>query len=135
MTVLAFKAEAGPVYQRRLELEFEQHTDRRLVAIMLELADFMLLTYQRTLTITCLNRSIPENAAVGGGEHSAHLFGRAADIRLHDLPEFLGRAMTAHLKALWADDFLYVLEHGQDDNRHLHLNITYKYAKTNGTVA
>ena len=129
MVTVAYKAEDGPTYQCRLESEFANSIDRRLVAIILELADFMLAAYQKTLTITCLVRTTEENAAVGGGQYSAHLHGRAVDIRLHDLEDYQGRVMLGHVKALWAEDFLYALAHGEGSNHHLHLNITRKYAR------
>ena len=121
-----FKTENGQRYQNRLIKEFREYIDKRLQAVLLGLGLYTLAEHRYRTVITCLIRSPKENAKAGGSPHSAHLDGRAADVRVHGLTPAQKSLIASYLRRTWGD-FLYVIVHGKGSNEHLHINIQYKY--------
>ena len=124
--MILFKAENGRVYQNKLKFQFYNQIDGRLRALLLELGDFTKRELNVPVTITGLNRTKEENAKVNGSEWSAHLFGRAVDIRTSVFTEAEVKKIMSHIDFLWGD-MIYVLHHNVGSGMHLHVNIKYSY--------
>ena len=129
------KSENGPAYEMRLFEQFSNSLDPRLRAVMLEVARWSKAKFDKRLIYTCVNRTEAENIDVGGSKNSAHLFGRALDIRVHNLTDDEVNHMVGYINMHWLKDdpWLYVIVHGKGSNRHMHINIKYKY--THGSFA
>lgn len=127
--MLHFKQENGKDYLHRLIKEFHHEIDPRLSAILLGLDNWTRVQLGKELTITCLNRTKEENKKVGGVAWSAHLDGRAADIRTWNLTdEDIGR-IKRYLSESWGTDFLFFKYHDSGSGKHIHLNINYKHRR------
>lgn len=113
----------------RLIREYLHEIDPRLAAVLWELANYAQRNFKYDITVTCLNRTVEENTAVGGSPTSAHLDNRAADIRCNDIPVDIAEDLIKHLKTVWGEDFLFVLRHGKGANVHIHVNINYKHRR------
>jgi uncharacterized protein YcbK (DUF882 family) len=118
------KTEMGPKLASRLGLEMDGVIDGRLRALLLELAHYCWRQYNTHLTITCLNRTPEENERVGGIKYSAHLSGRAADIRSGNIKRYIAD-IKDHLKGVWGDA-VYVVAHDSGRGHHLHINFKYR---------
>ena len=130
--MIQIKKENGPEYQARLRYQWRNKIDPRGRAVMLELADWVWNEFGKILTITCLTRTKEENERLGGYEFSAHLFGRAEDIRSHVFSQEEIEAIEKHLDETWNNvpnqpDFLFVKRHAALTGPHLHINITWAY--------
>lgn len=125
--MIQFKTENGAEYQARLETEFTNDIDSRLRAILLDLNFYTERMFGKSLIITCLNRTVAENERVGGNPNSAHLDRRAVDLRSRDFSEIVLDFIVKYLYDTWRKDFIYVLVHGQGFNKHIHINIRYKF--------
>lgn len=130
---LEMKSENGAGYKRRLWMEFGEWIDPRLRAVLTELAWWLFKNYVLTLVVTCLNRSNPENTAVGGRKWSSHLTGRAADLRSKHFTEEIREAIINHLQETWGADFLHVIWHDSGKGEHFHLNINRAFMKRDFT--
>ena len=123
-----FKTGSGLDYYAKLKFEFYDQIDVRLRGVLYELDDYMWRTHKARITITCLNRSKEYNKKVGGSPWSAHLFGRAVDLRSKNLNDEMIKDLVKHLEDVWGD-FLYVKVHDAGSGNHIHINIRYKYRK------
>ena len=115
----------------RISTEFLHRLDPRLRAIALETAVW--LRNQELpvdLVVTCVNRTPDENKADGGKPTSAHLVGRAIDIRTRDWPDGTTEKVMARLYRLWPGTCLYLLHHDVGGGMHLHAQIKMKYHLT-----
>lgn len=126
--VIKFKRELGKEYEDKLRFQFYDQIDHRLAAIILGLGLFIFRKWRLYLTITCLNRTPAENKAVNGSKYSAHLFGRAVDVRTSDWSQEQIDAIIKYLEETWGD-FIYVKYHDAGTGNHLHINITYRYRR------
>ena len=124
------KSENGPAYEMKLYDQFSDHLDPRLRAVMLESARWFRSKFDKRLVYTCVNRTEEENKDVGGAEYSAHLYGRALDIRVHNLTEDEVNQLVGYMNLHWLKDdaWLFILVHGKGGNRHMHINIKRKFS-------
>ena len=129
------KTELGPSHAALLYIQFTDKLDPRLRSIMLEVARWMMDRYHKKLVYTSVNRTQEENKKVGGSEYSAHLYGRALDVRIHNLTEIELNSMIEYINDHFQreEKWLYILVHGAGSNRHLHINI--RYSHTHGSFA
>ena len=68
-----FDKDEGEDHRQRLGREFTHVLFPLLRAVTLEVAIYLLKTDGYTTTITCVERTLEENKAVGGYEFSGHL--------------------------------------------------------------
>lgn len=124
------KRENGRDYEAKLRKDFRLKIDQRLVAVLFGLAFWVWQEYRIEIIITCLNRTPEENKAVGGHKYSAHLEinHRGADLRTRVFNLKQIEAIMEYLSDTWGD-FIYVKYHDSGSGKHLHLNISWKYAK------
>lgn len=127
--MIKFKSENGLEYKARLETEFYRTIDKRLKAILLDLADTLWRKFELNVTITCLNRTAEENQKFNGSPFSSHLSGRGADIRTWHFNEKVLAYIIDYCYTTWSDDFVYLKIHDSGSGNHLHLNIRYKHRK------
>lgn len=113
---------------RRIMNEFSTGIDPRLQAFLLWLTFWIDHNLNKGLTITCLNRTVEENKQVNGSKYSAHLVGRAADLRTWFFTKDDIAKIIEAVNEYWGD-FIYVLYHDAGSGNHLHVNISYKYHK------
>lgn len=125
--MVSFKSENGTEYYDRLYLEFKHWIDPRLRAVLLELDDWSQRILGKRVLITSLNRTKEENEKVGGSVYSAHLVGRAVDIRSRLFEEAELEQIKKHLMDAWGFSFLYVICHGKGSNKHIHINIRHAH--------
>lgn len=125
--MIKFKSGNGIEYKARLETEFYGMIDKRLKAILLDLADTLEQKLEKDVTITCLNRTLEENREVNGSPHSAHLENRAVDIRTwyFDKKEIV--FIEKYLYDTWSRDMIYFKYHDAGSGNHIHINIKYKH--------
>lgn len=127
------KTELGADYETNLRKEFNGYLDPRLRGVMISAAIWFRETYDRDLIYTCVNRSADQNKADGGAKYSAHLYGRALDIRANDLKQNEIDGLLKFIKDNWNtdDNWLYVIVHGAGSNRHIHINIRFDFTHGN----
>ena len=123
-----FKTENGPEYEAKLTDEYHNNLDPRLWAFVWWATLWLFRYCGIKLTITCVNRTKEENDLAGGSKWSAHLVGRAVDIRVHGLTDEELWAFTQKVGEMWGD-LIYCIVHGIGANRHIHVNIRYAYHK------
>lgn len=109
-------------------VDTDTRIDPRLRGVLLELGDWCVDEGIPVPFVTCILRSAKENTGTpGSNPQSAHLSGRAADLRtmhgryLHEQVE----KIVGHLKNTWGTVFLHVLYHDSGGGAHIHLNINY----------
>ena len=106
---------------------FDYIIDPRLKALLHELSKWVYNNCEgKSLTITCLNRTVEENERVNGYKYSAHLIGRAVDIRSRYFTDDEIKRLIEHLKYSWGD-MVFVKYHDVGFGNHIHINITRKY--------
>ena len=127
--MIKYKEQNGLEYKARLDVEFTRTIDKRLKAILLDLADEVQRKFKKNIILTCLNRTEEENQKVNGSPFSAHLYGRGADIRIWHFSQKELDFITNYLYNIWSDDFLYIKIHDAGSGNHIHLNIKYKHRK------
>jgi hypothetical protein len=121
----------------RTTLEFFNKIDGRLRALIYDLDGYVDRTFNKKLIITCLNRTEEENKADKGKPYSAHLFGRAVDIRAKDPvtnrwyfnPE-QQEQIKDYLEKTWGKDFISVNIDPHGTAPHIHININYAERNT-----
>lgn len=130
MSYLIPKSENGREYKDRLRGEIYDHLDPRLLAILLASAVWFWREFGKKLTYTCVNRTEAENKLVGGVKYSAHLYGRAVDLRVHNLTEDEIKALIEYIDQNWQKErqWLYILVHGAGHNKHMHINIQRRFS-------
>lgn len=114
--------------ERRLGNELQNVVDFRVKALLEDLAWFVRNTMQKDVVITCLIRTAEENKAVNGVPNSAHLSGRAADIRSTIYTEEEIGVINAYLTKIWGP-LVYFKWHNSGSGMHIHININKAYAK------
>ena len=77
--------------------------------------------------VTCLVRAPQENARVGGRKQSAHIYGRAADLRVWNIPDKIANRMIRQVRIKYGKK-VHILIHG-GTARHIHVNVNYAYAE------
>lgn len=129
------KGELGLAYELKLTEEFNTKLDPRLRAVLLECGRWVRQEFDKRLVYTCVIRTQEENKKVGGAKYSAHLYGRAVDIRTHNLTGSELSKLLTYIEVHWLKDeqWLYLLVHGQGNNKHFHINI--KFSATHGSFA
>jgi len=111
-----------------MTLDWQDLVDPRLCAVLLALAEWAMRKWNKGIVITCLNRTTLENAKVGGSIYSAHLRGRAADIRSRTFTDEQLRQIVDYLNLVWGD-LLYVKYHNSGSGPHIHINIKYTHRR------
>jgi len=127
--MLKYKTENGLEYKARLEVEFTRTIDKRLKAILLDLADEVQRKFKKDIILTCLNRTAKENLIVNGSPFSAHLSGRGADVRTWHFSKKELDFISNYLYTTWTDDFIFIKVHDAGSGNHIHINIRYKHRK------
>ena len=127
--MIKFKDQNGLEYQARLEFEFIRTIDKRLKAILLDLADEVQRKFKKDVILTCLNRTEEENRKFNGSPFSAHLSGRGADIRTWHFNKKVLDFIMNYAYTTWTEDFIYLKYHDSGSGNHLHLSIRYKHRK------
>ncbi len=127
--MIKFKGEEGIEYKARLEVEFYRIIDKRLKALLLDLADEVERKFKKNIILTCLNRTLEENQKYNGSPFSSHLDGRGADIRIWHFDKKHLDFITNYLYTNWSEDFVYVKVHDAGSGSHIHVNIKYKHRK------
>ncbi len=113
----------------RLRVEYNEKIDRRLRAILMDLGEHIAVTMQSDpITLTCLNRTVKENDLLNGYRLSAHLCGRAADIRVWNYSDPTIEKIRIYLEQTWGPLFLFFKHHNSGSGDHIHLNIRWKFA-------
>lgn len=110
----------------RIMSEFIGCIDPRLQAFLLWMSYHVDHKYGKNLTLTCLNRTLEENKEVNGAQYSAHLVGRAADIRSWHFTQAQIEEIIKKVNEVWGD-MIYILYHNSGSGDHIHANITKKY--------
>lgn len=128
--IVLFKRDNGLEYSKQLETEFGGQIDGRLKAVIYEIGYFCYEKWGIKPVITCLNRTKEENKKVGGVKWSAHLYGRAVDLRTRTMTKQQIDELQKHLESVWGS-FLYVKYHDAGSGNHLHINIRYAYRRHN----
>lgn len=105
----------------RLLEEWETKAHPMLRAVVMEAEDFATKQFNSDMTITCIVRTPEENAADGGLPQSAHLTGRAADIRLLKTSDQC-QAFVEHLVKTWGP-IVCALVHNGGTGPHIHVNV------------
>lgn len=89
-----------------LSSEFELSLDPRVRAVALELDRFMLSNFKKPLFLTCVGRTLTQQAKANPllprGPHTDHPC-RAVDIRHFDLLPSEKKALTANVKKWWPE--------------------------------
>lgn len=113
--------------KERLWREFNEKTDRRLVAFILELERFVRTAYGKDWFITCLWRDEDENKAVGGLPLSSHLDipVRAVDSRSKHFTAEEITGILKHVEEIWFKPRGYI--HFVFEGDHFHANINKAY--------
>ena len=124
-----FKQENGIEYANELKTQFYDQIDKRLIAVILGIALFCFMRWRKYTIITCLNRTKEENKRVGGAPYSAHLYGRGVDLRTSHLSDQHIVILIEYLEKSWGD-FLFIKYHDSGTGNHLHINIRYKYRRS-----
>lgn len=124
---VTLKPAVGTPERLLMLLDWQEDIDPRLRSVLLELSEWTMRVFSKGLVITCLNRSIIENNKVGGKSTSAHLRGRAADIRSRSFKPGQLQLILRHLEKVWGHDFLYVSAHNSGHGPHIHINIRYAH--------
>ena len=132
--MLGFKRKEGG----RLRREFFYLVDPKLRALLLDLANLCHHFWHRDLVVTCLFRDEAENEAIGGNPNSAHLSGRAADLRVNWIGGDDGYTdkeidtLIEYVKGVWGNGY-HIICHGEGANRHIHLNVNLAFGSGAGT--
>jgi hypothetical protein len=109
--------------------QFNKRLDPRLTAIIADQAVWCLNELKKELIITCVNRTLETNKAVGGKPLSAHLFGRAVDIRSRIYNEEDVKKFVHRLLKVWGGNdkerelMLCVVHHDSGAGEHIHVSI------------
>lgn len=112
--------------QDRFSGQFDYILDPKLRAILLELEAWTKNYADYEPMITSLVRTLEENKEVGGRPRSAHLDGRAADLRVWDMPELLPETIINRWRSIWEASMVHCLLHGDGNNSHIHININWR---------
>lgn len=102
-------------------------TDPKLQAILFEADHWMRCKYNLPITVTCLIRSVEENKQVGGSPVSAHLSGRAADLRSRNYSKEQTLKLVEHISYVWGE-MVYCIHHSHGTGPHIHLNVRIAYS-------
>lgn len=124
-----FDLDEGKGHHDRLYREFHEEIDTRLKAILIEAGMWSMNVLGKQLVITCLIRTVEENAATGGKPRSAHLEARAGDLRTRHLSDEESEKLKEHLQETWGKAFLHVLIHDSGAGRHMHVNINFPFKR------
>lgn len=125
MVAIQYKSENGSEYQRRLIREVTEEIDPRLFGVLILLNLWTWQSLRFLVTVTCANRTAQENKDCNGVPTSAHLDGRAVDIRTRGLDLQQIDKILDYLSMTWGTDFLFAEYH----MNHIHININYKWRK------
>lgn len=127
--MLKLKKEHGLEYEARLKVELHQKIDKRLRAVLLDLAYEVERKYKKDIIITCLERTEKENLRVNGSPFSSHMDKRGADIRssIFSIKEL--DFIENYMYTVYGRDFIYVKIHNAGSGDHIHINIRYEYRK------
>lgn len=106
--------------------QFESKIDPRLQAFLLWLSYWINTTYNQDITVTCFNRTVEENKKINGALYSAHLSGRAVDIRSWVFSTEQIQSIQKKIDESWGD-LIYFKYHDSGSGKHIHVNIRYKY--------
>lgn len=129
--MVLFKGENGQAYYDRLYFEFRDRIDPRLRAVLMELGKWAEWHTGKGIILTCLNRTEDENNAVGGNHFSAHLVGRAADLRSSNFGQAEVQKILNHLTATWPSSQIYAIYHDSGSGPHIHINIRHSQHRKN----
>ena len=125
MDGVMFKYAIGTTERLEMMLDWDGAIDPRLCAILLELGDWTMRRWSKSIIITCLNRTDEENVSVGGRPKSSHKEGRGGDLRSRNfMPEQIQEILD-HVKETWGSEFVHIVYHGD----HIHLNINYPFKR------
>lgn len=123
-----YKTENGPEYAARLEEEFNHKIDPLLRGFLFCLSSYTRAMSGICITLTSLVRSPIENEADHGIPLSAHLFGRAGDIRTWAFTTEQIETMVKWVQDNFGD-MVYIVYHNAGSGKHLHVNINRAYAR------
>lgn len=116
----------------QLSLEFDGALDPLARFAVTDLTEIMFQEFHVDMIVTCVNRSLTENQAVGGVEKSAHIpvngIGRAVDLRSFHLTDYQKKFLVAYVKARWGSVVHCILHEGGTAD-HFHLNVNYQYSR------
>jgi uncharacterized protein YcbK (DUF882 family) len=104
------------------EFSFEIKPELRQILFLID--DYTRIAHGKEITITSLVRTPEENTNLGGMQYSAHLFGRAADIRSHNFSPAELQDIISYMNGRWPD--LYVIYHSALTGPHIHINLKYE---------
>jgi|GEM_PF-6194232 len=97
------------------------------ISVILFVIWYAMEHFGKEITITCLIRSVSENKADGGIEHSSHLTARAGDLSVKTLLLKEVEEIVAVVKKYWGD-MICIVYHNAGSGLHLHINVTRAYA-------
>jgi len=130
--MIQFKKENGERYCNQLATDFTKRLDPLVQTAIKDLNEFTENTFGKSVTITCVNRSVIDNKKVGGSSTSAHLDRpegrRAVDLRSRGLSESEIKRIVEYLKHRWGG-LLYVLVHNAGTGPHIHINLRWDHAR------
>lgn len=101
--------------------------DPKLRAVLSDTAFYMYHHFGVNLIITSMIRTVAENTAVGGNKKSAHLDGRAVDIRSHTMTKDQITQLKTYMIGVW-DGMVHFLHHDSGAGEHIHININWHHA-------
>lgn len=112
--------------ESRMVLQYRNEIDPKLRAVLLDI-DFWLKTIHNVeMVVTCLNRTAEYNSKIGGRPQSAHLDGRAADIRTWNLGGGVVEELIERTQKVWGD-MVHIIQHvGTGPHIHLNINRAFK---------
>lgn len=118
-----FKTELGAAAFERLKTEWEK-IDPFLRLVVSDLGDFTFKMFGKKPIITCLFRTPVENTNINGSAVSAHLSGRAADIRatIYSGEELV--TIQKYIKHRWGST-VHIITHPHGTGPHIHINTNW----------
>jgi len=113
----------------RIRKEYEDKLIHPMLWLFLRWFDVMSIRITgQEILITCLNRTVTENAEIGGQPNSSHCDKRAADIRT------AGKYGPDQISALKHETdrtfghIVHFVSHTHGTGPHIHVNINYEFA-------
>ena len=109
----------------KMVLQYCNEIDPKLRAVLLDIDFWLQRRHGIEVVVTCLNRTPTYNEKIGGRPNSAHLDGRAADIRSFNLPADVLAGLITRVKSIWGD-MVHIIHH-DGTAPHIHINVNRSF--------